>query len=107
MPAGKYRVLLKSLGFQSFLWTQFASALNDNIYETVIALIAADFALSSGGGAGRLSATNALFMLPFFLFSGYAGHVADAYSKRTVLILTKAFEIAVMLLGFAAFLTGA
>ncbi len=106
MPSGKYRDLLKSLGFQSFLWTQFASALNDNIYETVIALIAADFALSSGGGAGRLSATNALFMLPFFLFSGYAGHVADAYSKRTVLILTKAFEIVVMLLGFVAFLTG-
>ena len=29
MPAGKYRDLLRNLGFQSFLWTQFASALND------------------------------------------------------------------------------
>jgi acyl-[acyl-carrier-protein]-phospholipid O-acyltransferase / long-chain-fatty-acid--[acyl-carrier-protein] ligase len=107
MPIGRYRTLLKSGGFQAFLWTQFASALNDNIYETVIALIAADLALASGGGAGRLSATNALFMLPFFLFSGYAGHVADAFSKRSVLIVTKAFEVAVMLLGFVAFLSGA
>src|SRR5215472_16339059 len=107
MPAGTYRDLLKSGGFQAFLWTQFASALNDNIYETVIALLAADFAISSGGGAGRLSATNALFMLPFFLFSGYAGHVSDAYSKRSVLIATKAFEIVVMFLGFLAFLSGA
>ena len=106
MP-GRYRDLLRSLGFQSFLWTQFASALNDNIYETVIALLAADFALSSGGGVARLSLVNALFMLPFFLFSGYAGHVSDAASKRTVLIATKAFEIVVMFLGFLAFLTGA
>ena len=106
MAIGRYRDLLQSGGFQAFLWTQFASALNDNIYETVIALIAADLALSSGGGAGRLSATNALFMLPFFLFSGYAGHAADAFSKRSVLIVTKAFEVAVMLLGFVAFLSG-
>src|SRR5436190_15698457 len=106
MPAGKYRDLLRNLGFQSFLWTQFASALNDNIYETVIALLAADFALAAGGGAGRLSATNALFMLPFFLFSGYAGHAADAFSKRSVLVVTKAFEILVMFLGFLAFLSG-
>src|SRR5579864_9514344 len=105
MP-GRYRDLLRQWGFQSFLWTQFASALNDNIYETVIALLAADFALSAGGGAGRLSMTNALFMLPFFLFSGYAGHVADAYSKRSVLVATKAFEIVVMFLGFLAFLSG-
>jgi acyl-[acyl-carrier-protein]-phospholipid O-acyltransferase / long-chain-fatty-acid--[acyl-carrier-protein] ligase len=107
MPAGKYRDLLRSFGFQSFLWTQFASALNDNVYETVIALLAADVALTAGGGAGRLSATNALFMLPFFLFSGYAGHAADAFSKRSVLIVTKAFEIVVMFLGFLAFLSGA
>src|ERR1044071_6148623 len=96
MSAGKYRDLLRRFGFQSFLWTPFASALNDNIYETVIALLAADFALAAGGGAGRLSATNALFMLPFFLFSGYAGHAADTFSKRSVLVVTKAFEIVLM-----------
>ena len=29
------------------------------------ALLAADFALAAGGGAGRLSAINALFKLPY------------------------------------------
>ena len=42
-------------------------------------------------------------MAPFLLFSGYAGHLADAVSKRTVLISVKIFEIAVMSLGLAVF----
>jgi MFS family permease len=44
-----------------------------------------------------------VFVAPFLLFSGYSGHLADAVSKRTVLISVKVFEIAVMLLGLAVF----
>ena len=35
-------------------------------------------------------------MIPFLLFSGYSGHLADAVSKRKVLIAVKVFEIFVM-----------
>src|SRR5207244_12929074 len=106
MATGRYRDLLRSGGFQAFLWTQFLSAFNDNVYEFVISLLAVDMALRAGGGSEYLSFVNAVFMLPFFLFSGYAGHAADAFSKRRVLIVTKAFEILVMLLGFLAFFSG-
>jgi len=106
MASGKYKDLLTALGFQAFLWTQFLGAFNDNIYKIVVALLAVHVATSSGGGSGHLSLVGAVFILPFFLFSGYAGHIADVSSKRTVLIVTKALEIVAMALGFVAFLSG-
>lgn len=33
MSTGTYRTLLRSWGFQSFLWTQFLGAFNDNVYK--------------------------------------------------------------------------
>ena len=42
-------------------------------------------------------------MIPFLLFSGYAGQLADRFSKRTVLIVVKAFEVLVMGLGCLTF----
>ncbi|MEE9172987.1 MAG: acyl-[ACP]--phospholipid O-acyltransferase [candidate division NC10 bacterium] len=106
MASGKYKDLLTALGFQAFLWTQFLGAFNDNLYKIVVAMLAVHVATSAGGGSGHLSLVGAVFILPFFLFSGYAGHIADVSSKRTVLIVTKALEIVAMALGFVAFLSG-
>ncbi len=106
MSDGRYSNLLKSFGFQSFLWTQFLGAFNDNVYKIVVALLAVNVATSSGGGSGQLSLVGAVFILPFFFFSGYAGHTADVFSKRSVLIVTKALEIVAMALGIFAFLSG-
>ncbi len=106
MPAGQYRDLLKSLGFESFLWAQFLGAFNDNVYKIVVAMLAVDAASQADGGSGYLSLTGAVFILPFLFFSGYAGHVADVFSKRTVLVATKVFEILAMGLGVLASLSG-
>ncbi|MFQ5961156.1 MAG: MFS transporter, partial [Candidatus Methylomirabilales bacterium] len=104
--SGRYKDLLTSFGLQAFLWTQFLGAFNDHVYKIVVAMLAVSVATSSGGGSGPLSLVGAVFILPFFLFSGYAGHAADVFSKRTVLIVTKALEIVAMTLGFFAFLSG-
>lgn len=102
MSSGRYKDLLKNLGFQSFLWTQFLGAFNDNIYKIVVSLFAVEIAAKRGsGGSAYLSLAGAVFILPFILFSGYAGHVADVYNKRSVLIVTKSFEIVAM--GMALF----
>src|SRR3989337_4438603 len=94
MSSGRYKDLLKHFGFQSFLWTQFLGAFNDNIYKMVVSLFAIEAAVRGGsGGSAYLSLAGAVFILPFILFSGYAGHVADVYNKRSVLIVTKSFEI--------------
>jgi acyl-[acyl-carrier-protein]-phospholipid O-acyltransferase/long-chain-fatty-acid--[acyl-carrier-protein] ligase len=106
MPAGNYRDTLRDRGFRAFLWTQFLGALNDNIYKMIVSLLAVDIGLSQGGGSGYLSLVLAIYIFPFFLFSGYAGHMADVLSKRKVLVAFKLFEIAAMIVGIFAFHAG-
>ena len=98
-----FRDLVKIPSFQAFLWTQFLGAFNDNVYKIIVSMRAVHVAAATGSGSEYLSLAGAVFVVPFLLFSGYSGHLADAISKRTVLISVKAFEICVMLLGLAAF----
>jgi MFS family permease len=51
----------------------------------------------------RVFVLNLLFSVPFILFSMTGGYLADRFSKRTVTIGTKLFEMAVMLLAIVAF----
>jgi acyl-[acyl-carrier-protein]-phospholipid O-acyltransferase/long-chain-fatty-acid--[acyl-carrier-protein] ligase len=97
------KTLLKNAGFQSFLWTQFLGALNDNLYKMIVSLRAVYVASQTGHGGEYLSIALAVFTVPFLLFSGYSGHLADRFSKRAVLISVKAFEIGVMSLGILVF----
>src|SRR5215471_1763140 len=92
--------ILKNGGFQAFLWTQFLGAFNDSVYQTIVALHV---------GKTRpefVPFVLAVFTLPSLLFSGYAGHLADVVSKRTVLMSVKFFEIAIMLFGLSCMYTG-
>ena len=100
---GSFGALLKNTGFQSFLWTQFLGALNDNIYKMIVSMRAVHVAARTGSGSEYLALAGAVFVVPFLLFSGYSGHLADAFSKRKVLISVKVFEVFVMGLGLAAF----
>ena len=104
MSNGKYSDLLKSWGFQGFLWTQFLGAFNDNVSKWIITLYAID--LAAGKGSLYASAVGGIFVLPFLLFSSYSGYLADVYSKRSVIIAVKFFEILSMSLGFFAMASG-
>ena len=86
-----FQQLLQTRGFQSFLWTQFLGAFNDNVYKIIVSLRAVQVA--AGSGSEYLSLAGVVFVVPFLLFSGYAGQLADTYSKRTVLVVTKSLEI--------------
>lgn len=97
-----YRTLLAGKGFQSFLWTQFLAAFNDNVYKMIVSVGAVELAASRTLGARYLALAGAVFVLPFILFAGYAGQIADRFSKTRVLQYTKAFEIVIMLAGIAA-----
>src|SRR5436189_6283178 len=105
MASGSYKQVVGRKGFQPFLWTQFLGAFNDNLFKIVVSMLAVQMA--SGSEAGRnLSLVGAIFILPFLLFSGYAGQLADIYSKRTVLIVTKSLEIVAAGIGLIAFASG-
>jgi acyl-[acyl-carrier-protein]-phospholipid O-acyltransferase/long-chain-fatty-acid--[acyl-carrier-protein] ligase len=93
MAHSGYGGILKNGGFQAFLWSQFLGAFNDSVYQTIVALHV------GGANPAYVPIVPAVFTLPSLLFSGYAGHLADKVSKRSVLMAVKAFEIAIMLFG--------
>jgi acyl-[acyl-carrier-protein]-phospholipid O-acyltransferase/long-chain-fatty-acid--[acyl-carrier-protein] ligase len=68
--------------------------------------MAVDAAAGVIGAGGYLSLTGIVFIVPYLLFSGYAGHVADRFGKRNVLVATKAIEVAIMVMALVAFLAG-
>jgi len=82
--------------------TQFLGALNDNVYKLLIVY----FLITIQGIENShtiLSLTGAIFVLPFLLFSAPSGTLADRYSKRNIIILTKLFELVIMVGSVFAF----
>lgn len=82
--------------------TQFLAALNDNIYKLLIVY----FFIQVEGveSSHRILATaGAIFVLPFLLFSASSGTMADRFSKRNIIVLTKTLEFVTLALGVLAF----
>ena len=103
MAHGGFKDVLKNGGFVAFLWTQFLGAFNDNAYRIIVSLRAVHIVAQADQSGKYLALAAAIFVLPSLLFTGYAGQLADAISKRKVLIGVKFFEIAVMGLGIVVF----
>lgn len=105
-PRGSYAALIRRRGVKPYLATQFLGALNDNVFRMALSLMAMGAALARGETGGVLGLVGAVFILPFVLFSGWAGWLADRVGKRTVLVSVKVLEVGVMGLGVLAFLSG-
>jgi len=97
---GQYE-LLRQRRFLPFFLTQFLGAFNDNVYKNALVILVAFHAASlSRLDANTLSnLAQALFILPFFLFSATAGQIADKLEKSFLIRLVKLAEIAIMVLG--------
>ena len=93
-------------GFNALLATQFLGAFNDNAFKMVISLLAVKLFITESGGTVYVTLAGALFILPFLLFSTYAGFFADKFSKRMIIIWAKIAELFVMTMGFIAFVIG-
>ena len=106
MSAHSYRETLKYRGLQPFLWTQFLGAFNDNFFKFVVTMVAVHTAVDEAASGRNVSLVGIVFVAPFLLFSGYAGQLADAFSKRTVLVVTKSLEIVATGLSLFAFASG-
>lgn len=92
--------------FEGFLWAQFLGAFNDNVYKMIVSFTAVRIALDSATSGRYLALSGAVFILPYILFSGYAGQLADRYSKTRMLQITKSLEIVTMVMGIAALMAG-
>jgi acyl-[acyl-carrier-protein]-phospholipid O-acyltransferase / long-chain-fatty-acid--[acyl-carrier-protein] ligase len=91
------------LGFWSLIATQFQGAFNDNALKFLVLYLTLQTNLSPDEEASKVRMVGLLFAAPFILFSMTGGFLADRFSKRSVTIGTKYFEIAVMVLAIAAF----
>ncbi|MCP5002496.1 MAG: MFS transporter, partial [Planctomycetes bacterium] len=97
----------KSKGFRALLVTQFFGAFNDNAFKLVISLIAVNsFRGEAGGGSQYIALAGVMLVLPFILFSSYAGFLADRYSKNVIMFWVKVAEVVVMCMGAVAFYFG-
>jgi acyl-[acyl-carrier-protein]-phospholipid O-acyltransferase/long-chain-fatty-acid--[acyl-carrier-protein] ligase len=98
-------------GFWSLIVTQFQGAFSDNALKNLVVflLVAGVHArvkdpLAAQAESHRIGElVGALFAIPFIVFSMYGGFLADRFSKRTITIGVKIFEVFVMLLATAGF----
>lgn len=91
-------------GFWSLIVTQFQVAFSDNALKSLISFLVLASALSQEKRDFLVAAVAAIFAATFILFSMTGGFLADRYSKRSVTIAIKLFEIGVMFVALAGLL---
>ncbi|MBT8080711.1 MAG: MFS transporter [Gammaproteobacteria bacterium] len=108
MSGSNQFALLKQRRFAPFFATQFLGAFNDNIFRNGLVILVTAQGIQLLGMDHQILANvaGALFIIPFFIFSATAGQLADKYEKSMLFRRIKLFEIGLMLVAAAAFLTG-
>jgi len=91
--------------FQSLLWTNWLTAINDNAFRWFV--IGAGKTYVTPGNEGQiLMLGTILFVVPYLLLAAPAGWLADRFSKRNVIVACKVLEIVVMVIGVGSLLLG-
>ncbi len=98
---------LKNRAFMSLVATQFFGAANDNIIKGVLTFMVIGGGIWEGKlGAGGQGIAGMCLSVPFILLSGYAGQLADRFSKRQVVMWVKIAEIPIAIAAGIGFYTG-
>ncbi len=92
-------------GFWSLMFTQFQGAFSDNALKWLVLFLILGRGLSEQETSSYFMLVNAVFAVPFLLFSVVGGWLADKVSKRTVMVWVKTVEIGIMLLAALALAT--
>lgn len=103
MAGADKRWCLLCRGYLALMGTQFFGTLNDNLFKVTVSLIAVGAVAETQAGSGPLSLATLMVILPYLLFSGYAGYLADSRQKRTTIIVLKFAELALTILILLAF----
>lgn len=98
--------LLKTRRFAPLFGTQFLGAFNDNLFKNTLAVLLTFQASEWTSLSPALLAPliGAIFILPFFLFSGIAGEIADIFDKARLARIVKIWEIFLMILALIGFI---
>ena len=91
--------MILSRRFLPLFVTQFIGAFCDNVFKTTFVMLST-FGLAQAHGwnpAYAVQLIGGLFILPFVLFSGWAGYVSDIWARHLFVRRLKIFEAFVML----------
>src|SRR3984957_10990215 len=100
------KVRIQNKSFWALFGTQFLGAFNDNFFRSsLITLITYHLAVYSETAKSLfISAAFGLFMLPAFVFSPFAGQLADRYDKSKIIQWIKAAEVLIVSLSAYGFI---
>jgi acyl-[acyl-carrier-protein]-phospholipid O-acyltransferase/long-chain-fatty-acid--[acyl-carrier-protein] ligase len=82
--------------------TQFLGAANDNLLKFSMVFLLIE-SLGKAAADQIQTAIGICFVLPFLMFSPFAGFLADRHSKQRIMVITKIAEIMVTILAYFAF----
>lgn len=101
--------LLKTRRFLPLFVAQGIGAFNDNVFRSALSMLFV-FSLSKTIGSDKANAINTLsaglLILPFFLFSAFAGQLADKYDKAVIARRVKLAEIGIISLASYSLYSG-
>ena len=92
-------------GFWALIVTQFQGAFSDNALKWLTVFLITQLNLPNGQRDRLVTIVGLLFAVPFILFSMTGGFLADRFSKRSVILGVKIFEIFVMSLALVGLAT--
>lgn len=97
--------LLRQRRFLPYFIVQCLGAFNDNVYRQAIIALLFWMGVSAEQRTLYTNLAPAIFILPYFLFSGHAGQVAEKLEKSRLIQITTTMEIFIMSLAGIGFMT--
>ena len=91
--------LLTARRFAPLFVTQFFGAFNDNLLKSAMGIVVTFRLAQQTDTASLVMLAGAVFIAPFFLFSGMSGTLADRLDKARIARIVKVVEIGIMTLG--------
>ncbi|WP_028451382.1 MFS transporter [Chitinilyticum aquatile] len=97
--------LFRTRRFLPLFITQFFGAFNDNLFKNALLVLITFHGLAAAGMDAQtlVNAAAGIFILPFFLFSTFAGQLAEKYDKAVLARAVKILEIIIMALAGIGF----
>ena len=93
---------LKRHAIHSLNLTQFLGVVNDNFFKYLIVFLLIE--LQGIQETSMIMTTiGIVYVLPFLLFSSYAGLITDQFSKKWMIFILKLTELIIMIFGIVAF----
>jgi len=82
--------------------TNFLSVFNDNLIKWLVIFVGVSW-VAKDDKSTVISVASAMLVIPFILFSPYAGKLSKIFKKRRIMIVGKIAEIPIMLIAISGF----